>query len=54
MLWQRRGKDIECLQFNIEDGVLQPGGLILHFADTGNLIDVGMEKEDPGPMMSMF
>ena len=28
--------------------------LIEHIADMGNLTDVGMEKEDLGPMMSTF
>ena len=40
------------LQFNIRDGVRQQNTLTEHMADTGNLTDVGMEKEDLGPMMS--
>ena len=54
MLWLQRGEDGKCLRYNIRDGVRQRETLIEHMADTGKLIDVGMEKEDPGLMMSMF
>ena len=53
-LWLQSGVAIACLLFNIRGGVRQQDMLIEHMANTGDQTDVGMEKEDPGPMMSMF
>ena len=47
-------RDTECLLYNMEDGVRQRGELILLTANTGELTAVGMEREDLGPMMSMY
>ena len=53
-LWLQSGVGIACLPYNIRDGVLQQDMLIEHMENTGDLTDVGMEKEDLGPMMSTF
>ena len=52
--WLQSDADIACLLYNIGDGVPQPNMLIVHMENTGNLTDVGMEKEDLGLMMSTF
>jgi len=53
-LWLQSGVGIACLPYNIRDGVLQQDMLIEHMENTADLTDVGMEKEDLGPMMSTF
>ena len=39
---------------NMADGVLPRNTLIEHITNTGNLTDVGMEREDLGLMMCTF
>ena len=51
---QHLDEAIECSRYNIRGGVRQRDTLLEHMADTGNLTDVEMEKEDLGPMMSTF
>ena len=53
-LWLHRNEAIECSQCSMGGGALRPREVILRIADTGNLTDVGMEREDLGPMMSTF
>ena len=52
--WLHRSEATECLPCNIRDGVHQRSMLIARMENTGDLRDVGMEKEDLGPMMFMF
>ena len=54
VLWLHRSEAIEYLQYNIRGGVRQRNTLIEHMVDMGDLTDVGMEREDLGPMMSTF
>ena len=54
VLWLQRGAAIVCSPYNMEDGVRQRNTLSERIANTGNLTDVGMEREDLGPMMSTF
>ena len=53
-LWLQKGVGTACSRFNIRDGVRLPNMLIAHMENTGNLTDVGMEKEDLGPTMFTF
>ena len=50
----QRGEAIVSSLYNMADGVRQQDTLIEHMADTENLTDVEMEREDLGQMMSMF
>ena len=47
-------RDTEYSLCNMEDGVRQEGELISPMGNTEDLTDVGMEREDLGPMMSMY
>ena len=53
-LWLLRGVAIACSRFNIRDGVRQRDTLTARMENTGELTNVGMEKEDLGLMMSTF
>ena len=54
VLWRQRGKAIMYSRCNMADGVLRRDTLIEHIANTGDLEDVGMEREDLGPMTFTF
>ena len=54
MLWLHIDGVIKCSLYNMADGVLRRDTLIEHIANTGNLTDVEMEREDLGLMMFMF
>ena len=53
-LWLHRSEATECLLCNIRGGVRQQSMLIEHMENMGDLTNVGMEREDLGPMMFMF
>ena len=52
--WLHRSEATECSLCNIRDGVRQRNTPIGHLENTGDLTNVGMEKEDLGRMMFMF
>ena len=54
MLWLQKDVVMAFSRFNMGDGVHQRDSRIARMENTGDLTDVGMEKEDLGRMMSTF